>query len=168
MALHENVIFSLSWVAAPGTIGIYIRRATGAGMNCLSPPSRAQEVVRLFRKTLGGGTRYNFTIQKSAPCGPKRGPCARGNYVEFFSGPSEPCDVLRKTGNFRISRGLEKRAHVPSKSRFTATEVETVLDYRSLDFLHVWWFEVIFANLGIAKNKRHLTRKLQTAPNSGT
>ena len=31
---------------------------------------------------------------------------------------------------------IEKRAHVPSKSRFTATEVETVLDYRGLDFLH--------------------------------
>ena len=54
MALHENVIFSLSWVAAPGTIGIYIGRTTGAGMNCLSPLSGAQEVVRLLLGFIGG------------------------------------------------------------------------------------------------------------------
>ena len=54
MALHENVIFSLSWVAAPRTIGIYIVRATGAGMNCLSPLPGPQEVVRLFFGHIGG------------------------------------------------------------------------------------------------------------------
>ena len=75
------------------------------------------------------------------------------NFFRAFAGAR----FLRKTGNFRISRGLKKGAHVPSKSRFTTTEVETVLDYRSLDFLHFWWFGVIFAKVGIVKNKRHST-----------
>ena len=50
-----------------------------------SPLHGPQEVVRLLLGGIwgAGGTRYNQN-QKSAPCGPKRGPCARGNYVEFF------------------------------------------------------------------------------------
>ena len=119
-----------------------------------------------------GGTRCNLTnpeqcaVRALNASSPPTG--VTGKLCRFFFGPFRIVWFLWKSGNFRISPGLKKRAHVPSKSRFTATEVETVLDYRSLDFLHFWWFSVIFAKLGIGKNKRCLTWKWQTTPNSGT
>ena len=125
-----------------------------------SPLPGPQEVVRLFEANWGAGRdAYNLTAKRVRRAGQNAGLVLGETMSNFFLGPSESCDFLWKTGNFRISPGLEKRTHVPSKSRFTATEVETVLDYRSLDFYIFWCFEVIFANLGIGKNKRRLTRK---------
>ena len=62
-----------------------------------------------------GGTRYNLTIQKSAPCGPKRGPCARGNYVEFFFRALPNRVIFEKNGQFQDFARIEKRGTRPFK-----------------------------------------------------
>ena len=67
--------------------------------------------------------------------------------------------IFEQNGQNQDFAQIEKRAHVPSKSRFTATEVETGLDYRSLDFSCFGGFEVVLGNLGIAKNKHHWNQK---------
>ena len=61
-----------------------------------------------------------------------------GKLPRIFSRACAGRTIFEQNGQNQDFARIKKRAHVPSKSQVTATEVETALDYRSVDFFYVF------------------------------